>query len=255
MGIAIVVSGYILFEITLGVITSAEDREKALAESTAQREEEWLKRVGKPARLELGMGGTAGIAGAAMLVDAVKTMKPGSDVTIMLYLGPEGGRERAVTDEARELAFDAWMEQLQRGTIREYKRIICFDHEQLAKDHLLKSGILMIGEGPGRLDRVLGEHCRQMLGAKGCSVFVAPAVVRQFVGLIGTDKACTSLEMFEQDTGARTVQGLMFFHDPPNGEIIEQLRQIERATERRMVGVHKIVFPEDAEPTANLATR
>ena len=43
--------------------------------------------------------------------------------------------------------------------------------------------------------------------------------------------------------------------NPPNGEIIEQLRQIERATERRMVAVHKIRFPEDAEPTADLATR
>jgi hypothetical protein len=47
----------------------------------------------------------------------------------------------------------------------------------------------------------------------------------------------------------------MFFYDPPNGEIVEQFRQIERANERRMVAVHKIVFPEDAEPTAELATR
>lgn len=43
MAIAIALGGYILFEITLGVIASAEDRET-----------EWLKRVGTPARLELG---------------------------------------------------------------------------------------------------------------------------------------------------------------------------------------------------------
>ncbi len=112
-----------------------------------------------------------------------------------------------------------------------------------------------MGEGPGQLDRLLGEHCRQMLGPKGCSVFVAPVVVRQFVGLIGTDKACTSLETFEQDTGARAVQGMMFFYDPPNGEIVEQFRQIERAAEKHMVAIHKVVFPEDEAPTANLATR
>ena len=56
----------------------------------------------------------------------------------------------------------------------------------------------------------------------------------------------------------RSVEEIMagaISYDPPNGEIIEQLRQIERATERRMVAVHKIRFPEDAEPKAELATR
>ena len=42
----------------------------------------------------------------------------------------------------------------------------------------------------------------------------------------------------------------MFFHDPPNGELIEQFRQIERATERRMIAVHKVVFPEEIAATA-----
>ena len=42
MGIAIAVSGYVVFEIALGYMASTEDREK-----------EWLKRVGTPARLEL----------------------------------------------------------------------------------------------------------------------------------------------------------------------------------------------------------
>jgi hypothetical protein len=40
MGIALAVGGHILFEITLGVISSSEEREKALVESTRQREEE-----------------------------------------------------------------------------------------------------------------------------------------------------------------------------------------------------------------------
>jgi hypothetical protein len=48
----------------------------------------------------------------------------------------------------------------------------------------------------------------------------------------------------------------MMFHDPPNGEIIEQLRQLERTAERRMIAVHKIRFPEDEATTAaSLATR
>ena len=93
-----------------------------------------------------------------------------------------------------------------------------------------------------------------MLGSKGCSVFVAPVVFRHFVGLFGTDKACMSVETIDQDTRARRVAGTMFFYDPPNGEIVEQFRQIERATERRMVAVHKIVFPEDTASMAEAKT-
>src|SRR6266851_638480 len=55
MGVAIAVSGYVVFEIALGFMASTEDRERAAVESTQRREEEWLKRVGTPARLELNL--------------------------------------------------------------------------------------------------------------------------------------------------------------------------------------------------------
>ena len=253
MGIAIAVSGYILFEITLGVITSAEDREKALAEAMRRREEEWLKRVGNPARLELGVGPDT--AGTAMRVEAIKNMRPGSDLTIMLYISAEGGREVGAFGP-RQPFYGTIMEQLNRGAIREYKRLLCFDPGVFRNNQDLKSGILHVGEGPGTVSRVVGEHCRLMLATKGCSLYVAPVVLRSYVlGLYGMDKVSMSVDTVDQDTGVRAVAGVMFFHDPPNGEIIEQFRQIERATERRMVAVHKIRFPEDAEPTTEAATR
>ena len=248
IGIAIAVSGYVVFEITLRSMAAS-------VESTRQREEEWLKRVGNPARLEMGMGGPAGNAGMAMLLEAVKAIRPGSDLTIMLYISPEGGTETAVSDEAREQVLAAVIEQLKRGTIREYKRILCFDHEVLAKDHELKSGVLRVGDGPGTVSRRMAEHCRLLLETKGCSVFVAPVVFRHLVSLYGTDKASMSVETVDQGSGTRAVAGVMFFSDPPNGEIVEQFRQMERATERRMVAVHKIVFPEDVTATAQLASR
>lgn len=77
MAIAIALGGYILFEITLGVIASAEDRET-----------EWLKRVGTPARLELGQ--TEGGVGILTMVEAVRAMKPGSDITVMFYIDRDG---------------------------------------------------------------------------------------------------------------------------------------------------------------------
>ena len=245
IGVAIAVSGYVMFEIALGIMTSAAEREK-----------EWLKRVGTPARLELDEEGvSSGITAAA---EAVKAMSPGSDYTVMYYVGSEGGSETPLGKEAsaiRGKSFNSFLEQLKRGTLREYKRIICFDHDVLVNDHKLKSGVLRVGEGPGTIDRLMGEHCRLMMETKGCSVYVAPAVLRSIVALFGVDMVSMTIEAAEQNTGGRRTAGLMFFCDPPNGEIIEQFRQIERATERRMVAVHKIVFPEDTESTAKPATR
>jgi hypothetical protein len=264
MGVAIGVSGYVVFEIALGsmaasetrelaFMASTEERERAEAESTSQREEEWLKRVGTPARLELNLDEPG--VGLASVLEVVKAMSPGTDFTIMLYYGSEGGKQALGTNEAFESLFNSVLELLKRGTIREYKRLICFDHEVLANDPELRAGVLRVGKGPGTISRLMGEHCRVMLATKGCSLYVAPAVCRSVVGLYGTDKASVTLEVVDQSFGGRRVAGVLLFSDPPNGEIIEQLRQIERATERRMVGVHQIRFPEDAAPTTGVATR
>jgi len=254
MGIAIAVSGYILFEITLGVITSAEEREKVLAEAMRRREEEWLKRVGNPARLDLRFSGSD--REMSPYVEAVKSMGSGIDLTIMIYYAREGAvvRENAAIDEGLKQLYEAIEERLKRGTVGEYKRLICFERDVLEADHELKSGILRVGKGPGTVGRRVGEHCRVMMETQGCFVYVAPIVVRSIITLYGMDKASMSVETADQETGARSPAGVIFFHDPPNGEIIEQLRQIERVAERRMVAVHKIVFPEDAEPTAEATT-
>ncbi len=254
MGIAIALSGYILFEITLGVMTSAEDREKALAEAMRRREEEWLKRVGNPARLDLRFSGSD--RDISPYVEAVKSMGSGIDLTIMIYIGSEGSVEgqNAAVDEGLKQLYSAIEERLRRGTVREYKRLICFDRDVLEKDHGLKSGILRVGKGPGTINRTIGEHCRFMMETKGCSVYVAPTVLRSIITLYGPDKASMSVETADQQTGARSTAGVIFFYDPPNGEIIEQLRQIERVAERRMVAVHKIIFPEDEAPAAAATT-
>jgi len=243
---AIAVSGYVVFEFVL----CAEKREIEGLKKSEQRELEWLKLVGTPARLDYRV---AGAAVAPSVLDAIRAMKPGSDLTYMTYVSSEGGAERVVTEEARKLAFSVIMEQLKRGTIREYKRLLCFDHEVLENNFELKLGIIRVGEGPGTITRHLGEQCRLMMETKGCSIYVAPVLLRNIVGFYGTDTVSMTLEMADQRTGVRTSAGIMLFYDPPNGEIIEQFRQIERETERRMVAVHKIVFPEDTVSIAEAA--
>jgi hypothetical protein len=64
-----------------------------------------------------------------------------------------------------------------------------------------------------------------------------------------------TVETTSAETGGRSAAGVIFFCDPPNGEIVEQFRQLERETERRMVAVHKIVFPEDEVSTAQATAR
>jgi hypothetical protein len=232
---ALALSGYVVFEFVL----SAERREK-----------EWLAQVGTPARLEMGL--TEGSAGTASLIEAVKAMKPGSDLTIMLYFDREGGRSYifAVPDEAREQFFPLITEQLRGGAIREYKRLICFDPDVFANDPELRSGILRVGEGPGTITKAVAEHCRLMLETPKCFVYVAPAIVQVYVGLYGTDKAAYGVATFDRETGVRDFYGVMLFYDPPNGEIIEQLRQIERTTEKRMVAVHTIRGDSSSTPMA-----
>lgn len=94
-----------------------------------------------------------------------------------------------------------------------------------------------------------------MMKMDGCSLYVAPAVLRSIISFYGGDKVSFGVEAAEQNTGGRRYAGVIFFCDPPNSEIIEQFRQIERATERRMVAVHKIVFPEDAAPNVDRSVR
>jgi hypothetical protein len=61
IGVAIGVGGYVVFEFVL----SAEEREK-----------EWLKRVGTPARLELNQEGET--AGIIAIADTIRAMSPSS---------------------------------------------------------------------------------------------------------------------------------------------------------------------------------
>jgi hypothetical protein len=137
MGLAIAVTGYILFEITLGVIRSAEDREK-----------EWLKRVGTPALLDLNTDDSRSAAGVNAAARAVKAMNPGSDLTLMVYINSRGGRNLIIPGEALAELFTTIMDRVKRGTIREYRRILCFDHDAFATDHQLNAGILRVGEEP-----------------------------------------------------------------------------------------------------------
>jgi hypothetical protein len=243
IGIGIAVSGYVMFEIALGYMSSTEEREK-----------DWLKRVGTPARLELMQGDTT--SGADAIRGTIESLAAGSDFTSIYYFGREGGgigfdREAAA---ARGKVLASLLERQKNGTIREYKRIICFDPDVLVSDPDLKAGVLRVGQGPGTIDRGMGEHCRLMMETKGCSLYVAPTVLWASIILYGSDKASITVDPLGQAAGGRT-SAMMFFYDPPNGEVIEKCRQIERETERRMVAVHKIRFPEDEAPTAGLANR
>jgi hypothetical protein len=158
-----------------------------------------------------------------------------------------------LTEEVRERALSSARELVKRGTIRECKQILCFDHNVLANDHELSSGMLRVGEGPGTIGRELGNQCRLMMETKGCSLYVAPVVLRAFVEIYGADKVSLSVETTDPNTGGRAIAGSLFFSDPPNGEIIEHFRQMTRETERHMVAVHKVVFPEDKTSTAGVA--
>jgi hypothetical protein len=237
IGVGVAVTGYVIFDVALRFMASAEDRER-----------EWLQRVGTPARIERRTG----------LGEVIKAMSLGSDYTVLYYCAAEGGGGSIIGSDAEAQAhrenLRALLEGVERGRIREYKRIFCFGPEVLAKSAELRSGVLRVGEGPGTIDRMMGEHCLLMMKAKGCSLYVAPAVIRSIVAFFGTDKVSVTVELAESEAPYGMAGKSIFFCDAPNREIIEQFRQMERETERHMVAVHKFVFPEDESSTAEAAT-
>src|SRR5262249_19210554 len=135
-------------------------------------------------------------AGIVSLGEALKTIKPGSDYTVMFYVGAKGDDLAFVKDTAalREKYYSQVLELLKVGTIREYKRLVCFDYDVLANDPELKSGILRVGEGPGTISREVGEHCRRIMEVKGCSLYVAPTVLRFSVLLYGVDRVAITVD-------------------------------------------------------------
>lgn len=169
----------------------------------------------------------------------------------LIAAGPGLSPEARKRDETLALI----LELLRRGTIRGYKRIICFDHDVLAKDQVLRSGVLRVGEGPGTIDRTAGEHCRLMMKTKGCSLYVAPAIVRSIVVFFGTEKIAVTVETAEPGTGGRVTPGAIFFCDPQT-EILSSSSGRSSARPRdAWVAVHEIRFPEDAAHTPVVATR
>jgi hypothetical protein len=95
--------------------------------------------------------------------------------------------------------FGILLDGVRLGRIGDYRRITCFDRDVLIANDDLKSGILRVGEGPGTIERALGEHCREMMKTKRCSLFVAPAVFRGTVAFIGANKVYISVETALED--------------------------------------------------------
>ena len=251
MGIAVALGGYVVFE----YMVTAEERAEEATKSTAAREDEWLKRVGTPARLEpIGDGKFA-----AMALQLLRTLKSGSDVTFMIHI-PRHQLELASyadfagsgSEAGLKVVLRTLLELVDTGTIREYRRIICFDHGLFSESSELKSGTLKVGNGPDKVWGFIAEHCRQMVTRKKCSVYVAPAIVQNDVFLYGSDKAGLTLKRFDSERGILQLAYGFFFSDPPNSEIIEELRLIIRDTEKRMVAVHTIV--DDDAPTVAVSS-
>jgi hypothetical protein len=84
IGAGVAVGFYVVFDLTLRYVASTEAREEASEESTRQREEQWLKRVGTPVRFELHAAEGLGTGGA--VIETLKAMRPGSDLTFLIWV-------------------------------------------------------------------------------------------------------------------------------------------------------------------------
>jgi hypothetical protein len=115
IGVCIGLGFYIVFELTLRFIAASGAREEASEVSTRRREEEWLMRVGTPARLVLNREGEPAAMNAVR--EAVTAITPSSDYTVMYYFDSEGGAgsEFRGSNITRDRLFDTLFEQLLGG--------------------------------------------------------------------------------------------------------------------------------------------
>ena len=183
----------------------------------------------------------------------LNSIGPETEVIIATYVDAQSARAPHYSAELIRLAAEYYARLLERtdkdkGAIS-YKRILCFDRNVFSADEYLQKGTLRTGEGPGTIPNAAVEHCRTMLLRSGCSLYVAPVVFPGDIALFGTQDAVITFRRFDAESGLVKIAGVFFFSDPPNGGIIEDLKQIVRDTEKELVAVRRIMDAESLKST------
>lgn len=212
------------------------------ARQVENRENKWLRiedRLGAPAEIEFEPVDIGTGKFYRRLSDYIRKAGPGDEIVVMAHYTPRGGeedtRETEQYRQSRQEYSQTLIEKAEEPGIT-YRRIICFD------------------EGPqqgkitaGRVKEWMIDHAKQIVELrkvkpgkvtlkKGRVIF-GPGVF-----LVKDKVAAITLDIHDVDGRIHT-SGTLVFHNPPNGDIIQQLYELFMMADNDSIPVDKV--PEE----------
>jgi hypothetical protein len=209
------------------------------AKQAEDREHRWLQiedRLGIPAEIEFEPIDIGTGKFYKRLADYIRKTGPGDEIVVIAHYRPRGGEESSRETEqyrqARQEYSQTLIEKAREPGIT-YRRIICFDESpeqiKIAVPHVKQWMI---------------EHAKQMLELKK----IKPGKITLKKGralfdpdiLVIKDKlAVISLDIRDAEGHIHT-DGVLIFHNPPNGDIIQQLYELFMMADNKSLPVEEI---------------
>jgi len=151
------------------------------------------------------------------LAELIRQASIDDEILMMAYYGPkkfvESPSETKEYIQARNQYLQALLEKSKEYGIA-YRRIMCFDESKICIEHLQET---------------MEDHCREMLKIKETkpdkiSLKVSSVVFPANILIIGKKTAAIGIDVYDPQNDLMHTEGVLIFHNPPNGQIIELLR-------------------------------
>jgi hypothetical protein len=207
------------------------------AQRAEEREQKWLeieKRLGDPAEIEFEIVPQTGMFNKK-LAELIRNVTTGDEILILATHNPPGNRDEYSPDYLQSLEEYArtLIEKAQQPGII-YRRIVCFR------------------EGPeqGKIsaERVQGwflKHAEEMMKLR--EVKPGKVTLKKSRPVLGPDLllikdkvGVISLDMYSPKTGKYHTGGMIIFHNPPNGDILQTLYELFMLADNESLPVEKV---------------
>ncbi|MEM1552900.1 MAG: hypothetical protein QXH03_09585 [Candidatus Bathyarchaeia archaeon] len=212
------------------------------AQRAEEREQKWLQieeRLGIPAEvvfepIDVGTGKFY-----RRLSDYIRKVAPDGEIVVMAHYGPRGGEENPRETEqyrqSRQEYSRTLLEKAKEPGIT-YRRIICFDEGP-------EQGKIRVG----RVKEWVVEHAKQMLEIQKTkpgkvTLKKGKVIFGSDIFIIRGKVAAISLDVRDPEGRVHT-DGVLIFHNPPNGDIIQQLYDLFMMVDSQSVPVNRV--PEE----------
>ena len=192
------------------------------AHRAEDREKRWLRSIGVPAELLFERTKVNKGKYYLKLVEFINHLSAGDEVLIMSTHKRYNPADDIRDTKARKRARDKYSRLLLKKVREEdvsYQRIVCF--KDCPPDVDLASSYIK----PWLID-----HCREMLEIKqnkphSISLKISKTLISSDIFVITGKVGTLVVDIYDSQTGQSSTYASLIFHNPPNAQIIDQLRK------------------------------